>query len=1405
MNLHNDAENTQFDCRSSDLRKHVKHWYLGLDIGTNSVGFSATDREYTILTKGGKLQCGARLFEDAEDASTRRKFRSSRRRFARRKVRIDLLQELFNEEIAGKDPAFFIRLNESSLHLEDKSAGEKYPLFTDRNFTDREYYRRFPTIWHLRKHLRENDETDIRLLYLACHHLVKYRGHFLFAEFNSGRSDSSYGKIIDDINKFMPDNDLAFDTAHVGKIPGIVADRSKSSAKQWDDISKILNPGNDKMLGSIFSAIRGNKIRLSKIWNDLDDAEKELKDELKDFQFSSEKYEECLLLAETVLNDEQLEFIALLKSFYDLVMLDSVMAGASSISEAMVMRWQEHKDELKLLKTFIKTHLPSEYDSMFRKNTEYKDKGFAHASYANYIGSNIAHGKKSLSHFVMCAAKGREPVTASHEEFLKYVGAVLEKAKNKDGYSALKEKIENKTLCRIHNTQDNSYIPHQLNKEELRAILERQKNNFMFLGNADSYSSVSDKIISLLTFRIPYYVGPLSDKDKGRFAWIEKRQGQEKVKVTPWNFVEVVDTAACGETFITRMTAKCTWLKSEDVIPKQSLLYQKYMLLNELNNLKLNGNRIDQDMKQFLYNGICQKETSLSKAKIKKYLVDHGKIQRTDTVGQESENDAAFHASLASLIKFRSILGSKIDERMCEDIIKWHTIFGDEKTPVRRKIEASYRSRLNDDQLEKLVKLTFKGWSRFSGKFLEGIAAADKKTGETLTIIRLLEDTTLNLMEILNSKACEPAFLETVEKENAGGNPALDYDGLVKGLYCSPTVKRSIWQAMLICRELKKINGSAPEKVFIEVTRGKDKKQKGKMKTSRRERIKALLNQAARDCADITAMKRELDNRPDEKEFRSDRLYLYFTQLGKCMYSGEAISLADLNNDNLYDIDHIYPQSKIKDDSMTNRVLVKRSLNAARGNNYPLDPRIQSERREFWSCLRDKGFISAEKYSRLICTHPLSADIIGGFINRQLVSTNQAVKETAKALKFLFGDATKIIYSKAASVSEFRHTHDLVKCREVNNLHHAHDAYLNIVVGNVWDSVYADYWSNNRTFNENRALDTLFAADIKGVWQITHIKKIREYLFDNRKYLNKYVVTVRPFEKKGAFYDQTIHPKGKGQYELKKGSDTKKYGGYKNGCNAYNCVMEYDKTKGKNGKPARIRGVFPVPVRFVGRYSDAALVEAIAAENDLGNQNPTLLMPKIKMFSVLEIDGVRYHMRSGDLQCSATAEWQPDKNIISIIHDIFRYLKLVSEKQLEADKDTGEDIPFATRERNRHGQASKTIRREDNLKVYDAIMAQIHKPFYTGYGFAKKVKEGKISRDKFRALKTWEQLEQLKQLLNFITMNGAAANGLEKIGGAIEEKCKYLVRGTINDKAVAVIAQSVTGLFESRAWITSPK
>lgn len=44
-----------------------KNYYLGLDLGSNSVGWAATDEDYNFLRLKGKTAWGARIFSEAKD------------------------------------------------------------------------------------------------------------------------------------------------------------------------------------------------------------------------------------------------------------------------------------------------------------------------------------------------------------------------------------------------------------------------------------------------------------------------------------------------------------------------------------------------------------------------------------------------------------------------------------------------------------------------------------------------------------------------------------------------------------------------------------------------------------------------------------------------------------------------------------------------------------------------------------------------------------------------------------------------------------------------------------------------------------------------------------------------------------------------------------------------------------------------------------------------------------------------------------------------------------------------------------------------------------------------------------------------------------------------------------------
>ena len=78
-------------------------YYLGLDMGSSSVGWAVTNEKYEILRAHGKTLWGVRLFDSAQTAEERRGFRTAKRRLDRRNWRIELLQKIFAEEVEKID------------------------------------------------------------------------------------------------------------------------------------------------------------------------------------------------------------------------------------------------------------------------------------------------------------------------------------------------------------------------------------------------------------------------------------------------------------------------------------------------------------------------------------------------------------------------------------------------------------------------------------------------------------------------------------------------------------------------------------------------------------------------------------------------------------------------------------------------------------------------------------------------------------------------------------------------------------------------------------------------------------------------------------------------------------------------------------------------------------------------------------------------------------------------------------------------------------------------------------------------------------------------------------------------------------------------------------------------------
>lgn len=91
-------------------------------------------------------------------------------------------------------------------------------------------------------------------------------------------------------------------------------------------------------------------------------------------------------------------------------------------------------------------------------------------------------------------------------------------------------------------------------------------------------------------------------------------------KIYPWNFENVVDADNSAEKFINNLTSKCTYLPKEDVIPKNSLLYSAFTVLNEINNIKIDGEEISVELKQGIYKDLFEKSNKVKVFDLKNIL-----------------------------------------------------------------------------------------------------------------------------------------------------------------------------------------------------------------------------------------------------------------------------------------------------------------------------------------------------------------------------------------------------------------------------------------------------------------------------------------------------------------------------------------------------------------------------------------------------------------------------------------------------------------------------------------------------------------------------------------------------------------------------------------------------------------
>ena len=1368
--------------------KEIKKIFIGLDMGTTSVGWAATDENYEVIKKNGKALWGIRLFDEAQTAEDRRMHRIARRRIERRSRRIDLLQELFAQEICKKDPGFYERLNESGLYEEDKTVHQTNSLFNDVDFNDKAYYKKYPTIYHLRHALMtENHPFDVRLVYLAIHHILKHRGHFLFENFQTDEKGTSgfdesfaaFGSALDRIKGSSPD------VRKADSMKDILKDKKLGVKEKAASLLQCLGQGKEKDFKAMMTLAVGGTASLSDIFND---------EKLKDFEknkvnFSSAQFEENEPDIMVELGDRY-DLIAALHGLYNWSLLAELMGEHHYISEAKIAVYDKHKADLKVLKRVLKQR-PKAYAEIFREPGSSANK-----NYSAYVG--------------VCKVKGKKAAIekCSYEDFTKTLKSRLKDMPDNNDKDYISRELNMGTFLPKSVSKENGVIPYQLHLQELKIILSKAEAYLPFLKVKDQYGTVSDKVISLFTFRIPYYVGPINEHAGS--CWVVKKDKQGKVY--PWNFIEKIDIEKSAEGFIRNLTNKCTYLIGEDVLPKNSLLYSEFTVLNELNNVRIGETmqKLPLRLKEKVMDNLFSCHKHVSRTKFIKYLVSEG----IDKKEAESISglDGDFKSSLSSLIDMKHILGNDFSREDAEKMIQDITIFGGDKKMLKNRLHREF-SYLTPEQLTSLTRLSYDGWGRLSKEFLVHLLPAegdsyevlvDHTSGEVLNIISAMRQTSYNLMELLGSRF---GYGQAIEERNRKeeGQGRITYKD-VENLYISPAVRRPLWQALKIVREIVKITGKEPSKIFIEMAR--ENGEKGRRTISRKARLQALYKKCRDDTRDWA---KELEGKSEE-DFRSDRLYLYYTQMGRSMYTGKPIDINRLFDRNVYDIDHIYPQSLTGDDSLDNRVLVEKTVNAKKGDTYPLSSAldgcyisgqqiriqdIQKEMRPFWHMLLEKELISKEKYNRLSRTTSLSDAEKAAFIGRQLVETRQSTKACAELLSKAYPQ-TRIVYTKAGNASRFRQYGGFIKVRDMNDYHHAKDAYLNIVVGNVFDTRFTAnplhflkgnhpvYSLNTEALYGHKVsrsgVDAWIPAEKDEKGQV--IEGHEGTMGTVRKWMrkNNILFTRMPYERKGELFKENILKKGKGQVPIKGNSpvsDIKKYGGYNMAKVAYMMLVKRE----EKGKSVYLLESIPIYLKESLKTDNERLEYCKKIWDAQGDKyiNPEICISKILFQSLLEIDGFKAHisrktnnrfaMRNAQELCMDNALAGVLKNVLKFIHR-----KTVQKDAAITEYDGVSD--------------------DNTLALYDLFVKKLSSSIYRKK-YATQADFLCQSKDKFTNLPLEERCEVLGSILHLFQCNPVLSD-LHLLGGKKSTGTILLNKKIKPEDHVYLIEQSVTGFFEKR-------
>lgn len=359
------------------------------------------------------------------------------------------------------------------------------------------------------------------------------------------------------------------------------------------------------------------------------------------------------------------------------------------------------------------------------------------------------------------------------------------------------------------------------------------------------------------------------------------------------------------------------------------------------------------------------------------------------------------------------------------------------------------------------------------------------------------------------------------------------------------------------------------------------------------------------------------------------------------MYSGKDLDIDSLDK---YQIDHIVPQSLVKDDSFDNRVLVIPNENQRKLDDLVVPSDIRVKMYSFWKLLFDHELISPKKFYSLIKTEYTERDE-ERFINRQLVETRQITKNVTQIIEDHYS-TTKVAAIRANLSHEFRVKNHIYKNRDINDYHHAHDAYIVALIGgfmrdrypNMHDSkaVYSEYMkmfrknkNDKKRWKDGFVINSMnypYEVDGELIWNPDIINEIRKCFYYKDCYC-----TTKLDQKSGQMFNLTVLPNDAHSSNgvtaavvpvNKARSNVNKYGGF-SGLQYIIVAIAGKKKRGK--KFVEVRKIAGIPLHLKAASLDEK-IKYIEEKESLSDVK--IIKDNIPVNQMMEMDGGEYLLTS---------------------------------------------------------------------------------------------------------------------------------------------------------------------------------